>query len=69
MRKPKENYTGIRVDRTTHALLTELAKSDNVSLLAELRETVAAKHKRKFGKRIICVQHDGGRVEVDPSAK
>ena len=23
----------------------------------------------KFAKRIICVQHDGGRVEVDPSAK
>lgn len=23
----------------------------------------------KFAKRIICVQHSGGRVEVDPSAK
>jgi len=55
----------MKIDPETESNLETLAKEDDRSKSAVIRHLVNT----EFKKRIICVQHDGGRREVDPEAK
>jgi len=61
-------YSNVRIYKKTREDLGTAAELNGVPMI-ELLDKLVNKELKRTNKRIICVQHDGGRLEVDPDAK